>query len=181
MRFLPNRRPELLAQFLGFVALTALIAPSPLRAQKLLVPIDLTAGYSYNAPGNGVPFRGAISAFGGFRTAKGLRIGPSFGYVVADSTGAWVAGGQVGYSLLAFQDVVNVELLGRVSLSMGRTKMLPVSAGVVATLLGVRTGVVATRDFDRDMTTLEIDFGLEPVTFVKLLKEIVGGKRVLEL
>ncbi len=181
MHFPSKSCSELLSQLIGSYALAALLAPSHLPAQKLMVPIDLTAGYSYNAPGGVVPFRGAIAVSGGFRVAKGLRIGPSLGYVVAGSTGAWVAGGQFGYSLVAFNDVVMIDVMGRVSLSIGRTKMRPVSAGVVATLLGVRTGVFATRDFERDMTALELVFGLEPVTFVKFLKEIVGGKRVLKL
>jgi ABC-type branched-subunit amino acid transport system permease subunit len=166
------------------VVFAALLAPRSLPAQNLpvLVPIDLTAGYNYNAPGKLVPFHGAITVSSAFRVATGLRIGPALGYVVSDSTGAWVAGGQLDYSLFAlFNDAVNIDVFGRVSSSIGRTKMLPVSAGIVATLLGIRTGVVATRDIERDMTALELVFGLEPVILVKVLKAIGGGKRVLDL
>jgi hypothetical protein len=139
------------------------------------------AGYIYNVPGDVVPFRGTISASAAVRVAKGLRVGPSLGYVVAASSRAPVAGGQVTYALLAYQEVITMELSGRLSSSLGRTRMVPLSAGVVATFLGVRSGLFATRDLRLDQTSLELVLGLEPITFAKVLKSIGAGKRVLVL
>jgi hypothetical protein len=168
------------------VTLAAFLGPSSLLGQKgrVLLPLDLTTGYIYNSPGDVVPFRGSIDATGAIRIGKRLRAGPSLGFVIADSTKAWVIGGQLSYSLFAvkdFEDLVNIDVFCRVSWSPGTTKMVPLSAGVAATFLGVRTGVIVTRDTHRQRSALGLIFGLEPVTFIKVVKELIGGRKVLEL
>jgi hypothetical protein len=159
------------------VAILVCVLPGPvaLRAQ-VRVPIDLTAGYIYNAPGDLVPFRGAITASGSYRVAERLMVGVAAGYVRADSTEAGVLGGQVDFCLVGCFLDLEIALMGRAAGAPLGTPMVPISLGIVATLAGVRTGVLVTRDFKRDATALELLIRLDLITLGDLYELLSGGQ-----
>lgn len=149
---------------LGGLALTA----SPLGAQR--VPIDSSGGYQYNVPGSVVPFRGAITGSVGFRVAPKLMLGPTVSYVVSSPSEALVAGGQVDYCLVGCFADLEVGLVGRAMWGIAGDDMFPVSAGFMVTVTALRAGFLITRDFELDVTSMEVVFGLELVSIPEVLK-----------
>ena len=150
------------------------LLPTALHAQ-FIVPVDLTAGYVYNAPGEVVPFRGAVTVSFDYRVSGRFTIGVPVGYVRVDSTDAGTIGGQVGFRLLGDFDDLNVTLLGRAAAAPFGTPMVPITVGVVGTFFGARTGVLITRDVKRDATALELLMGFDLVAVGDLYDALTGG------
>lgn len=151
-----------------------LLLPTALHAQ-VIVPLDLTAGYVFNAPGELVPFRGAVTVSFDYRVSGRVTIGVPVGYVRADSTDAGTIGGQVGFRLLGDFDDLNLALLGRATAAPVGTRMVPITVGVVGTFFGARTGVFITRDVKREATALELLVGLDLVAVGDLYDALTGG------
>jgi hypothetical protein len=155
--------------------LCLLLTPEQLVARQVRVPLDFTAGYVYNAPGDLVPFRGAVTASLGYRVAERLMLGASVGHVVAGSATSWVAGGQLDVCLVACFGDLEVGIMGRVMHDFAQTRMFPISAGLVITATALRSGFVVTRDLERDDTALELIFGLELLSIPEVIKTILPG------
>jgi hypothetical protein len=162
-------------RLLSLLPLCLLLTPQQLMARQVRVPLDFTAGYVYNAPGDLVPFRGAVTGSVGFRVVERLMLGPAVGYVVAGSTTAWVAGGQLDVCLAGCFADLEIGIMGRVMHDVAQTPMFPVSAGLVITAMALRSGFVVTRDFDRDDTALELIFGLELLSVPEVIKILFPG------
>lgn len=151
---------------LGGLALTA----SPLIAQR--VPVEFSGGYLFNVPGDVVPFRGAITGLVGFRVAPKLMLGPAVSYVVSSPSEALDAGGQVDYCLLGCFADLEVGLIGRAMYGISGDDMFPVSAGFMVTAIALRSGFLITRDFELDVTSMEVVFGLELVSVLGVIKAL---------
>jgi hypothetical protein len=163
------------AMRLSVLAFTAYATLGPPLLSAQTIPLDLTTGYIFNVPGDRVPFRGAITASFNYRLSRRFVVGVPAGYVWADSADAFILGGQVAFRLVGELDDANVAFLVRAAGAPAGTSMVPITAGLIVTALGVRTGVLVTRDLEREATALELLLGIDVLAIGDLIDAFAGG------